>query len=90
MAEVARAIQRLHRMQVSANKKIDQLADHPKHPKAARWVERLKELTVGIAVAEHEAKAAAIKDELAKPGVEIKVPVKHFAVTPIEPAPAAE
>lgn len=85
MAE-PRAIQRLQRMKIMANKKMDQIADHPKHRKALRWVERLKELVAGIAIAEHEAAAAQVKAELAKPGVEIKVPVKHFAVDVSEPA----
>lgn len=86
MAEEARAIQRLRRMKFAANKKMDLLANHPKHPKASRWTERLKELTGSIAIAEHEAAAAVVKAELAKPGVEIKVPVKHFAVDVTEPA----
>lgn len=88
MAEEAREIQRLHRMKVNANKFMDRIEKHPEHEKIPVWSKRLKELTGGIAVAEHEAAAAAVKAELEKPGVEIKVPVKHFAVE--ESAPAVE
>lgn len=88
MAE-PREIQRLHRMKLAANKKMDLLANHPKHPKVKRWTERLKELAGSIAIAEHEAKAAAVRKAQATGGVEIAVPVKHFAVTPVEPEAAA-
>lgn len=88
MAE-PREIQRLHRMKLAANKKMDQLANHPKHPKVKRWTARLRELAGSIAIAEHEAKAAAVRKEQSKGGVEIAVPVKHFAVTPVEPKAAA-
>jgi len=88
MADEPREVQRLRRMKIGANKKMDQLEKFPDHPKAPRWMERLKEFTASIAVAEHEAAAATIKSELAKEGVEIKVPTKHFVVTPLEPVNA--
>lgn len=90
MAEVPREIQRLHRMQLAANKTMDLIADHPDHPKKKRWLEHLKELVAGIEITIYEAKVAAVKKEQAKGGVNIQVPVKHFAVMPIEPEAAVE
>jgi len=84
MAE-PREIQRLQRMKINANKFMDRIAVHPEHDKVPAWTKRLQDLVAGIAITEHEAAAAAVKKELAKEGVEIKVPVKHFAVAATEP-----
>jgi len=86
MVDEPREVQRLHRMKVNANKFMDRIAVHPEHSKISVWTKCLKDLVAGIAIAEHEAAAAQVKQELAKEGVEIIVPVKHFAVEATEPA----
>ncbi len=90
VAEEPRPIQRLRRMKISANKFMDRIADHPKHEKVLVWTKRLQELVAGISVAEHEAAAAEVKKEQKKGGVNIKVPVHHFAVKSNEPEAVAE
>lgn len=86
MAEIPRAVQRLHRMKVASNKFIDRIAQSPEDENVPLWTRKLREFVVDIAVMEHEAKAAAIKSELKKPGVEIKVPTQHFGVDATSPA----
>ncbi len=87
MAE-PREVQRLDRMMQNANKFMDRIAAHPEHEKVPRWTECLKELVLGIEVAEHEAAAAKVKQKQKTGGVDIQVPAHHFVRQSDEPVVA--